>query len=1052
MTACRACGTEPREGACFCDACGAPAGSAANTAEYKQVTVLFADVVGSMELAADLGPERLREVMTELFNSSTDIVRHYGGTVDKFTGDGLMAVFGAPIALEDHAVRACRAALNIQREAAHLAQDVARRDGETFAVRVGLNSGQVIAGDIGSGPTAYTAVGEQVGMAQRMESAAPPGGVMVSESTAQVVGDLVKLSDPEPVRVKGREDGVLARRLLAVTLQSGVSGRSELSLVGRRWEIPAVEGVLQGAIDGHGGVVGVVGPAGMGKSRLVREIASIATMKGVDVVSAFCESHAREVPFHVVGQLLRAGTGVDEADGETARTRLQALVPGAGSEDLLLFYDLLGVANPDIAVPSIDPDARRRRLTALINAASLNRQRPVVYVIEDAHWIDDVSESMLADFMTVIPQTPALVLVTYRPEYRGALSRVAGGQTIALAPLSASESTALISEQLGTHPSVAALAETIADRAAGNPFFAQELVRDLAEQGALRGGRGSYIRNVEHTDVSIPPTLQATIAARIDRLDPAGKRTLNAAAVIGSRFDAELLVALGIDPVFEELVGAELIDQVKFTQPAEYAFHHPLIRAVAYESQLKADRADLHRRLASSITERNPESPDENAALIAEHLESAGERHAAYGWHMRAGAWSTNRDIMAARTSWHRAREVADALPADGADRMAMRIAPRTLLCATAYRSATNVSHSGFEELRELCAAADDKRSLAVAVLGQVTECMLHGRVLEAVRLVAEQTRLLEEIGDSELTVGMSVGALVIYQETAQITELLRWSQHVIDLAEGDSTKGGFIVGSPLSLAILLRGYARYWSGIPGWRTDFDDSLSMARSTDAHAFASAVVYKYGYAHINRVLEPDAAALHDLEEALQIAVNTGDHNALALTRYITAGALIDSGADRERGLRYLAETREMCEKRQFFATELPVVDIYLARERARQGDADGAIPIIRASTDSIFANGQFGFSVMATSILVEVLLDRAADGDVEEAEQATTRLANAPVHGLAVCDVALLRLRALLARARGDDTAYRRFSDRYQAMAINLGFEGHMALARTMTAG
>src|SRR5258708_5205754 len=161
MTACRACGSEPREGARFCDACGAPAGSAANTAEYKQVTVLFADVVGSMELGAELGPERLREIMTELFNSSTGIVRHYGGTVDKFTGDGLMAVFGAPIALEDHAVRACLAALGIQEEASHLSTEVERRDGVDLRLRVGVNSGQVIAGEIGSAALGYTAIGEQ---------------------------------------------------------------------------------------------------------------------------------------------------------------------------------------------------------------------------------------------------------------------------------------------------------------------------------------------------------------------------------------------------------------------------------------------------------------------------------------------------------------------------------------------------------------------------------------------------------------------------------------------------------------------------------------------------------------------------------------------------------------------------------------------------------------------------------------------------------------------------------------------------------------------------
>jgi hypothetical protein len=362
------------------------------------------------------------------------------------------------------------------------------------------------------------------------------------------------------------------------------------------------------------------------------------------------------------------------------------------------------------------------------------------------------------------------------------------------------------------------------------------------------------------------------------------------------------------------------------------------------------------------------------------------------------------------------------------------------------------VSHSGFEDLRELCTEAGDKRSLAMAMLGQITECMLHGRAIEAVRLVSEQVDLLEAIGDSELTVGMAFGAMVIYQETGPMTELLRWAQRAIDLADGDAAKGNFIVGSPLSLAILFRGYARYWIGIPGWRADLDDAIEMARGSDPHAFAIAVVYKYGGAIINRVLEPDAVAVRDLEEALDIAMNIGNHNALALTRYITASALIESGNDRERGLRYLAQTREMCEKRQFFATELPMIDIYLARERAREGDDDGAIPIMRASIDAIFANGQFGYGIFCTSVLVEALLDRAADGDVAEAEAATARLANATIQDLAVCEVALLRLRALLARARGDDTAYRQLSARYQAMAINLGFEGHTALARTMTAG
>ena len=197
----------------------------------------------------------------------------------------------------------------------------------------------------------------------------------------------------------------------------------------------------------------------------------------------------------------------------------------------------------------------------------------------------------------------------------------------------------------------------IAERAAGNPFFAEEMVRDLAERGVLRGNRSAYVSTVEAAEVSVPATLQATIAARIDRLDPAAKRTLSAAAVIGSRFSRDLLETLGIDPVLDDLVGGELIDQITFTRRPEYVFHHPLIRTVAYESQLKSDRAELHRRLAAAIESRDPASADENAALIAEHLEAAGDLHAAYGWHMRAATWSTNRDIAAARLSWERARQ-----------------------------------------------------------------------------------------------------------------------------------------------------------------------------------------------------------------------------------------------------------------------------------------------------------------------------------------------------------------------------------------------------------
>src|SRR6478672_5211082 len=273
---CGSCGTELPPDSRFCNKCSAPIAPAATSAEYKQVTVLFADVVHSMEIAAAVGAERLREIMAELVDRAAVVVQHFGGTVGSFTGDGIMAVFGAPVALEDHAIRACLAALGVQDEAKRFAVEVRDRDGVGLQLRVGLNSGQVIAGEIGSGAWGYTAVGEQVGMAQRMESIAPPGGVMLSASTARLVEGAASLAEPELVQIKGADKPAAAQRLLGMDERHRLIERVESNLVGRRWEMSAVGGLLDRAVDGHGAVVGVVGPPGIGKSRLVREVAAMA--------------------------------------------------------------------------------------------------------------------------------------------------------------------------------------------------------------------------------------------------------------------------------------------------------------------------------------------------------------------------------------------------------------------------------------------------------------------------------------------------------------------------------------------------------------------------------------------------------------------------------------------------------------------------------------------------------------------------------------------------------------------------------------------------------
>ncbi|MFZ1175549.1 MAG: cyclase, partial [Mycobacterium sp.] len=732
-------------------------------------------------------------------------------------------------------------------------------------------------------------------------------------------------------------------------------------------------------------------------------------------------------------------------------TKTRERFPGSDPEDLLLLDDLLGIRDSATPLPEIAADARRRRLTTLVNAGALDRREAAVYVIENAHWIDEISESMLAEFLVVVPQIPALILVTYRPEYQGALSRIPGAQTIALRPLNDAHTQALTAELLGAGSSTDELAGRIAGRAAGNPFFVEEIVRDLAERGVLQGRRGAYQPRGDVADVDVPATLQATIGARIDRLGASAKRTLNAAAVIGARFDADLLAALVPDVDVAPLIEAELVVQVRFAPSAEYAFRHPLIRTVAYESQLKSVRAQSHRRLAVAIEARG--SAEEDAALIAEHLEAAGDLHAAFDWHMRAGTWSTFRDMGAARTSWRRARQVADRLSDDDRDRLTPRIAPRTLLCATAFRAGGSGADTGFEELRELCAAAGDRRSLAIGMSGLLTWKDMKAHRREASQLADELGQLLEAIGDPTLTVALAYAAMLAKHETGEMADVLRFAQVVIDLAEGDPAKGSLIFESPLTVATTMRGFARWCLGMAGWKDDFDQAITTARAlmTDPGTLGGVMWFTYVPAIPYGVLVPDATALRDTAEFLSIAEQSGDDLALDLARGVHGLALAyQDGPVRERGVELLAKVRERAADNRFTMTNLPLADVHIAREKARTGDIGGAIELARTVVDDLFNSGGCIWTALATSVLVEALLQRGGAGDLDEAASAIDQLAAVPTDpGLVLNEISLLRLRALLARAHADEAAYRDYRDRYRAMATSLGFEGHMKWAEEM---
>jgi hypothetical protein len=374
---------------------------------------------------------------------------------------------------------------------------------------------------------------------------------------------------------------------------------------------------------------------------------------------------------------------------------------------------------------------------------------------------------------------------------------------------------------------------------------------------------------------------------------------------------------------------------------------------------------------------------------------------------MRAGTWATCRDIAAARVSWERARKIADALPIDEPHRAGMRIAPRTMLCGTVYRVHMSVAAARFDELRQLCTAAGDKASLAIGMAGLVMDHGFQGRMREASQLASEAMAFIESVGDPILTVGLSMLAAYAKAESGEWTDVLRWSQRVIDLADGDPSKGNFIFGSPLALALTARAIVRYCSGRPGWPDDLRHGLAMARSADPVSYARVVGWVYSPAIPSGVLRPDDSAVREIEDALQIAERSGDDLALTTARRTLGVALVhrQTAAERDRGHKLLAE----------------VGDVSCA--------GNSTWPISRSSicappsTISSARDSCWSGVCLRRGVLVETLLDRGADGDVAEAEAAIERLAAAPTdEGLVIREIWLLRLRALLARARGDESA------------------------------
>ncbi len=387
-------------------------------------------------------------------------------------------------------------------------------------------------------------------------------------------------------------------------------------------------------------------------------------------------------------------------------------------------------------------------------------------------------------------------------------------------------------------------------------------------------------------------------------------------------------------------------------------------------------RAELHRRVAVVIEESNTDLADQNSALIAEHLEAAGDLRAAFGWHMRAGAWSISRDLAAAQISWQRARQVADRLPADP-DRTAQRIAPRALICGTLWMAGGSIADTGFDELRELCEASGDRASLAVGMAGQVAALAGHQRLREAAQQASKLIALVEEIGDRALIVNLLSAAIYAKAEVGEVTEALRLAQRVIDLSEGDLPSSHLVMGSPLDRATRNRGLTRLCLGIRGWRSDFDEAVRLASSFTPMAHAGAILYKYVVPVPVGALRADAVALRETADALRIAEQAGDDYTMALAQLTRGLVLVHHGGPRRKeGFNLLTQARDAVLSRGFTVNAMAVVDPEIAREKARNGDLDGAIELARSAIDDMFDRGAMFLRGVATTVLVEALLSAA----------------------------------------------------------------------------
>jgi class 3 adenylate cyclase/tetratricopeptide (TPR) repeat protein/DNA-binding IscR family transcriptional regulator len=1065
---CRSCGFENLRGMKFCGECGksladpaAPVRSPAPRSytpkhlaekiltsrstlegERKQVTVLFADVKGSMDLSESIDPEDWHRIMERFFKILTDGVHRFEGTVNQYTGDGIMALFGAPIAHEDHAARACYAALALQEDLRRYANELRIQKVISFSVRMGLNSGEVVVGKIGDDLRMdYTALGHTASLGARMEQIAEPGKCYLTEHTAKLVEGLVALKSLGRLEIKGVREPLGVHELQGIgplrTRLEVARTRGFSPFVGRDREMATLESALERALEGKAQMVGIVGEPGVGKSRLCSEFLERCRERGLAIFQAHGVSHGKAIPLLPMLELFRNFFAITDQDSaQAAREKIVGrLVPLDESlrEFLPLIFDLLGVADPERPAPPMDPASRQRQLHAVVKRVTQmwGRRQPAVTFLEDLHWFDGASEGFLEPIVEALPGTHGLVLVNFRPGYHAAWMQKSYYQQLPLLPLGPEAIAELLRDLLGTDPSLATLADRIQERTGGNPFFIEEVVQALAETGSLEGTKGAYRLARPAAELSLPLTVQAVLAARIDRLAEREKGVLQTAAVIGREFTEPILRRVVELPetelaaALQRLTAAEFIYEEALGPEPEYTFKHPLTQEVANRSQLGERRERLHAEVARAIADLYRDRLDEKAALLAQHWEASGDALEAARWHDRAARWAARSHVMEAVQHWRKVRALVQrAADSFGVADLDLR-ACLGLLTVASLGLAEEEARVLYSAGKDLATRKGDLRTLARLSSAYAFFLVGYGLPEESLRYGEESLALAERLDDPWLKLTTREGLLRASIWAGRLQRGLSVAEEGLELSEAELER------TPPPADTLRYGRFRailsYWKGeflcllgrpkeAEGW---FNRAIAFARETGDlvlltyfHPDAAVLLYA--------MLGDAGAMLRHAREAVQAAERLEAPAAIA-NAYRSLGhasllsrAYGDALAAFERAL----AVQEGFEFKPFILTGLAWTHLAL-------GDGETALKTAREAANVTRRLQHKLAEFFAQLCVARVLLSTRGLVAREEIESALqTAAETAAEMGARGLEPDVLIERARLARLLGDEGRYR----------------------------